>query len=493
MRHIWSGFQRSVGSVGITCLLASGCGAGSAVLDQSQASTTELSKPVPTESTLPPGEDPARFGGFPSEPTDQWLIGTEYIATAFTERGSDRALLTAEVGVRFLGRTQIGISAGGCDIGGGYFDWTEGRVTNPELASVLEMCIPFDTNAYDAALALIESNPEVRVDGDRLLLLSESYRLELQAMGPGVMPIVEDNERFIGLSTTVDGIDPAQIELRSPAYFVVVVTIPTCELHGAVINDDGRTTFQMEPDLGPDDCEYSPAEDIAARIFFAEETSVLRDGEVLEAANGQGTLQFRLATDADPPLAHETPVPPQRIIPQLPDRSQPIEAGELSAPWYTERAGSTDSGAADVPIPEGWEAPDQSVARVQVAGRGELEVRMITADQLPWNAEDQHATLELVEGPTSLTVKLYRQNGDQVVESCTMATVQQYRYGSVDPNEWRRQVVWILERNGTTTIATVSFPEFPTGSDFEGPADSINLALTGLDPIDLLNDIRFFE
>ena len=69
--------------------------------------------------------------------------------------------------------------------------------------------------------------------------------------------------------------------------------------------------------------------------------------------------------------------------------------------------------------------------------------------------------LQVLEGPTPVTVKLYRQEGGAVVESGDTATVTQYRYGSSDPNTWNRLVVWVLERDGMTTLAEIGYPEFP--------------------------------
>lgn len=68
--------------------------------------------------------------------------------------------------------------------------------------------------------------------------------------------------------------------------------------------------------------------------------------------------------------------------------------------------------------------------------------------------------------------------------------VQQYRYSSSDPNTWNRQVVWVLQRN-RTSIAGSATPSSPKTRPSPNPADPINLSLTGLDPIDLLNDMRF--
>jgi hypothetical protein len=325
------------------------------------------------------------------------------------------------------------------------------------------------------------------------LLLSDDYRLELEADGPGLAVLIEDNERFVAVETTVAGLEPARIELESPAYFVLKVIVPVCELYGAIIDEAGETILQMESFAGQGYCDYAPDSDKLAQAFFQLGATAVRDGDLMTVENEQGMIRFRLATDDDPAMTHETPEPPDRIIPPKPDRSEPAQAGKVSAPWYASRAGSTEPGGADIPAPEGWDVANPSLPSIHAAGRGVLDVYDVPGDQVPWTSENHPDGLELVDGPTTMTVKLYQEDGGVIVESGATATLTQYRYGSSSSNEWRRQVVWILEREGTTTIAVVGFPEFPEGSGFDDPADSINLSLTGLDPIDLLDDIRFFD
>lgn len=258
-----------------------------------------------------------------------------------------------------------------------------------------------------------------------MLLLSDEYRLEMETTDPGVQPIVEDYERFMATESTVAGLDPSRIELTSPAFFVIRVAVPTCELHGSITSEGNQRTLQIELALGHDPCEYSPAADKAAQAFFSASPVASRSGDVLDVVGTQGAIRFRLATADDPPLAPEDVVPPPLVIPDQPDRSLPAEAGRPSVPWFSERAGSTASG--------------------------------------------------------------------KVVESGATATVDQYRYGSSDPNTWNRLVVWLLERNGATIIAEVAYPEFPEDSSLSDSADTRNQFLTGLDPIELLSDVRFFD
>ncbi len=495
-------YRRIISFLGIAAVLAASCGPGdsagsgdSAVSGDEQAetsSTTGTIVPAATEPSAVATNDPDRFDDFPSEPNDDWLVGTDYEATLFLDLESGQAFEGVEVSIYFSGRSQISVSASGCGVGGGGFTLVDGRITDPDMGLDAMACTPSDTEVHEAVLALMETEPEIRADGNRLLLLTTDYRLEMEATGPGIVPLIEDNERFIGVETTIAGLDPTRIELGSPAHFVVKVNVPTCEFYGGATEED-QATFQMEPYLDTGQCEYSPAPDLAAQAFFAEGVTLRRAGQTLEVFNSQGTLRFRIATGDDPPMTLETPAPPERIVPDRPDRSLPANAGKVSAPWFTHRAGSTASGEADVPIPEGWEANDPTQPIIAVTGRGGLEVYDLPAELLPWDAEDHHDLLDLMDGPTPVTVKLYRQEGEQVVESGGTATVQQYRYGSDDPHTWLRQVVWILERDGRTTLALVVFPEFPEDSSFADPEDSINLSLTGLDPVHLLEDIRFFE
>ena len=477
----------------VLAVLTAGCGPGDSVNEQAELpATAEAPGPVSTEPAVVVTDDLDRFDDFPSGPNDAWLIGTDYEATLFLDLETGQAFEGVEISIYFSGRSQISVSAGGCGVGGGRFTLLNGRITDPDMGIEGMACTPSDATIHQAVQALMETEPEIRADGSQLLLLTTNYRLEMEATGPGIIPLIEDNERFIGVETTAASLEPSRVELESPAHFVIKVTVPTCDFYGGATEED-QTTFKMEPYLDTGRCEYSPAPDLAAQAFFAEGVTASRDGEIIEVFNSQGSIQFRMATAEDPPMTLETPEPPERIIPERPDRSRPAEAGKMSEPWYAQRAGSTGSGEADVPIPEGWDANDLSQPMIAVAGRGGLEVYDLPAELLPWNAEKHHDLLDLMDGPTPVMVKLYRHEDGQAVESGATATVQQYRYGSNDSDTWLRQVVWLLERNGRTTLAVVVFPEFPDDSSFADPEDSINLSLTGLDPVHLLEDIRFFD
>ena len=288
-------------------LLATGCGnsssveAGIAAGDEPQpvsGAPAELPSGDLGPDDVAPGDtalgDPARFGDFPVEPDDGWLIAAEYVGTSFIERSTGAVLDAESTVVQFLGRSQISIASGDCGIGGGPFTLVAGRVTEPELMSDLMMCTPSDQATYDAARAIIEADPEIRADGNRLLLLSDEHRLEMLAADPGVEPIIEDDERFIAVETSVAALDPSRIELASPAFFVIRVTLPdptTCTGRPPPRASGGRFRSSRSSVTIP--AEFSPPADKVAQAFFADAPVASRTGDILEVVGPQGTIRFR--------------------------------------------------------------------------------------------------------------------------------------------------------------------------------------------------------
>lgn len=124
--------------------------------------------------------------------------------------------------------------------------------------------------------------------------LSDRFRLELEATGPGIIPLIEDNERFIAIETTMAGLEPARIELESPAHFVVKVTVPVCELYGAITVRGDQVSFQMEPDLGSDRCEYAPPSDKLVQAFFAQGATATRKSRTSRELSCSGSPPMRI-------------------------------------------------------------------------------------------------------------------------------------------------------------------------------------------------------
>ncbi len=476
--------------LGVLSLLLSGCAEadGDEIAATQDVSTTVV--PTTTEpvvDSVPDVAVPDRFGDFPAEPSDEWRIGVEYIGTRLTSADGVE-LGAASVIVQFAGRSNVSVRAGGCSNGSGTFDLVDGRLENLERSFDLVLCTPSDQAVHDAVEHLMSSMPEIRVDDARLLLIGGGHRLQLETSEAGAVVIIEDNERFVGIESTIEAIEPARIELTAPAFFVVVLTMPSCQVHGGTPLDGSAERIAFPDSAALDPCEFSPEQDKAAQQFFEAGTTPVRDGDELIVSNDMGSVTLRLVGGDTPPLPVEEQVPPPLEIPALPDRSRTPEAGRSSQPWFDTRAGSTAPGSADVPLPEEWAADAAGIPSVRVVGRGSLSVAI---GQTSFDPQPHSETIELVEGPTELTVKLYTLRDGQVVESGTTAPVLQYRYGSSDPNEWLREVIWVVDLGDSVAVATVSYPEFPPDSGSGG--DPRNQALTGLDPLDLLYDIRFFE
>ncbi len=435
-----------------------------------------------------------------SEPDGGWLIGVDYVGVSLVERPSGDTLSASDTIIHFFGRDQISVSSGGCSLGGGSFTLANGRLTDPELIRSLVMCDPSDRAAYEAVNDLILAAPEIRAEGANLLLESDRFRLELEAGGPGVTPTIESDERFIGVESDIDGINPDRIELTAWSYTTITASTPTCEMHGATDTptavDGAGVTFTFHRPR-PDPCEYSPDPDRRAQMFFTGDSTARRGGDELVATSDLGSITFRLAADNDPPMAEEEVTPPPLETPDQPDRALPPEAGRPSQPWFSDRVGSTEPGGVDIPFPgEEWEISNVDPPSVSVVGRGGIGVRYLQED---WNAEAHSAELGVaelgvVEGPTPVTVKLYRHDGQSVVETGETATVMQYRYAPGEGSAtFLRLVVWVLEGAGETVVVEVAYPDFPGDSPMASPDDRRNQALTGLDPVDLLLDVRFFD
>ncbi len=72
---------------GILSLLVAGCGVGEDTEPEPVELATAVStEPVSTQPVEPGTLDPNRFGEFPLEPNDRWLIGVDYAATGFPQR-----------------------------------------------------------------------------------------------------------------------------------------------------------------------------------------------------------------------------------------------------------------------------------------------------------------------------------------------------------------------------------------------------------------------
>ncbi len=423
---------------------------------------------------------------FPDETSDRWLIGADYVGVRLLDLYENVELDASSVGLKFTGRSGMSVGAAGCGLGSGSFDFVNGRLTNFDPMGPLGVCTPEDPDVAIASRRLFHHDPAVLVFEDRILLSNEQYELEMMTTGSGVRPVVDDRERFVGLESTVASIDPARVELAQSSYRSVTVTTPSCRINGVATTGDQKR-FRSNNSITTDACQYAPESDRATQRFFDAGVTADRRGNTVTLANSQGILTLRLATAADPVIEVVAPTPPPLDTPPRPEQNESPVAGRVSEPWFTNRAGSTDPGGADVPLPEEWVARDAGVPFADVVGRGTISVA--TGAEPFENPSD----LELVGDPLPIAVRLFTVVDGVVVESGNEVVATQYRFGSPDPNTWSRSVVWTFERAGTYHTATVGYPEFPEDSTFGSPESDRMAFLTGLDPVDLLADIRFFE
>ena len=456
-------------------LILSGCAASDQLSTAGAPTTTVLADSVST--------NPEISNGAVTLYSDDWRIGVDYEGVRFLADGVE--LDPTTVTVSFTGRRGMSVTAGGCSVGGGTFIWTDGLVSDWEQGFLAEMCQPTDEALHFAAQTMVGGGFTLFAEGNRLLLRTAGYELELETDQPGVVVMINDNERFVGVSSDVPGLVPAAIQLESPAFFVAVATTPTCQVHGGFsVQPDGRSVLNLPPRDGQ--CEFSPASDQTARAFLESVPTAARDGDSLTLTGTAGSLTLRLAGDQSAPIEWENVPPPPLVNPGPPTRPGNTEAGRPSNPWFTPRAGTTASEGIDVPVPPEWEATDPEQPSANIVGRGGISA----SRSAMWTPKDtESGDLKQIDGPVPVSTPTYQLIDGLVVETGRTLDGVQYRFAS--STSFSRALVWVFEGDGDVIVLTASFPEFPEGSVFG--TDTRNQSLTGLDPAELLRDIRIFE
>lgn len=188
-------------------MLGSACASADSVPELSTDSSQPITMPEdPVPETVPPYDLPVGA----AEPS--WLIGVDYVGDTFIDRATGENLDAAGVTVNFSGRHSLSVAAAGCGVGSGSFRLVGGRIVDHQGHVLLMICRSTDQRTLDAARRLMQSDPVVVVDGARLRLHTDEFELALTASGPGLVLLAHDDERFVGESTTVEGIDPGRIQ-----------------------------------------------------------------------------------------------------------------------------------------------------------------------------------------------------------------------------------------------------------------------------------------
>lgn len=465
--------------IGASC---AGSGAAGTALpsssDERAASTT----------STPSGSDDATevSAGFSTAPSNGWRLGVDYVGTSLEVLDGSEPLDASTVTVSFSSSASIGVRAGGCPLGSGRFELTDdGAITRWERVMSLRICHPDDPMVHDAVDGLMWAQPQIRAADDRLLIVDDRFRLELVATGPGIEALIADGERFLGAESSIVGVEPDRLQLTSRTIHSIDATTPTCVIRGRMERATEPTTIDLGV-AGEDDCEHADPADRAAAAFLRSAPSIVRSDDDLFLTSDVGTISFRLATDADPVIEAVPNAAPQLVHPEPLDRAADPEVGRISQTRFPQRAGRAGPGSVDLPVPEEWS--DSGGGRVGVAGRGEMTVEIDLAEW-PVELEPGSEPYVAVGDPAEIEVALHEVVDGVVVETGATATVLEYRFTG---DGYARRVVWVLERPAGLTVVTVTYPEFPDDSVFGAATDDRDRSLTGLEPGELLRDVRFF-
>lgn len=447
---------------------------------------------VDTSAPTTIAQDADGQAAFPEEITDDWYIGVDYRGVSFVDLRNDIVFDAGLVSLEFTSGRRVQFTAAGCGIGSGRFSFDDGRMRNYVLEPTLGMwvtCTPSDEETNREARLLSRAEPNIRVDGDRLLLYTDRYRLELKAEGPRLDLLIEYDEVFRGIETDIAGIEPDQIEIEAPDYSTARITTPTCQVQGMSKPDDGSQFVHLPQGLlGPNDCANADDIDRLGRAFFEEETTLTRNGDELSASNSWGTITFQLLAEGTPGI--ETVRPPEAFYqrPELPVWSQVVQ-GQPSTPRFSDRIGGADIGL-DLPVPPGSDSENPSLLSLQI-GDGQLSVEF--RDETWDEVEDQPSYLGLMSIPDNLLVPTYTDRDGQIVQTGETISVRQFRYGTNAERLWQRQVLWVTEHDGQTILIRLEFPELSTSPRPTGQPPSLLNPLAGFTPNDILTDVRFFD
>lgn len=202
-----------------------------------------------------------------------------------------------------------------------------------------------------------------------------------------------------------------------------------------------------------------------------------------------GAGSFAVTTTRPPQEEEPRPASTTTIEATVPPTAAPVtarfEPGPAPDPVFPARveAGSGAGQEFDLPLPPDWEAASwPGGAQASIVGRGDLSVNSFAIDDPRWKAAvNVTSDMAVVDGPTSLAVATHRSDGDAVVLTGEAVVANEYRYASTE--SFLVQIVRWFERDDRVTVVVLSYPD----------PEKVPQALTGLDPDQLLDDIRLFD
>jgi hypothetical protein len=228
-----------------------------------------------------------------------WRVAVPYHGTELTVDGLQVAIEGDDIVITFQGLTGIDIVAGGCSIGTGTFTTVDGRMADLQLGADAGGCEPTKPDVREAVNELFNTRPFLIGSDSTVQFQTERITLTAQTDLPGIDPLIESNEHFQGVESTIPGLAPAAVIVTSPAALsvdgaVAAVELEKCTIFGGFSYASGEVTVHIP--LRPDSaaCPAGSASDRVAESFFDEGAAVTRNGDEVLMINTQGELRLRL-------------------------------------------------------------------------------------------------------------------------------------------------------------------------------------------------------
>lgn len=229
-----------------------------------------------------------------------WRVAVPYHGTELAVDGLPIAIEGDDVVITFQGLTSLSIIAGGCSVGAGTLTTVDGQVIDLQLGDdALGGCETTKPDVRAAVGELFSASPLITGSDSIVKFQSDRISLTIETDLPGIDLLIESNERFQGVDSTVAGLTATTVVVASPAALsvdgaVAAVELENCTIFGGLsyANDAVTVHIPLRPDNAA--CPSGSASDQVAESFFDEKATVTRNGDELLMTNTQGELRLRL-------------------------------------------------------------------------------------------------------------------------------------------------------------------------------------------------------
>lgn len=212
-----------------------------------------------------------------------WPVGPEFTATEFTQDGVIRE---HPVKAQSFTNSSVGLDLGVCGYGGGMdYRITDGRFVMNGFSRDDIGCEPEDpiriANA-ETLESLFSSGPTVSIGDDHIEVENDGVRLVLTTDNPEANQTVIPIEiRYHGVSSNDSLIDPSQVTLIQPAFFVINFQLESCLAHGQVGELGGEGPRDVIVGVDPIDCpDPTPSDQAVLDLLNAQPTMTYADSQL---------------------------------------------------------------------------------------------------------------------------------------------------------------------------------------------------------------------